>query len=126
MTVGLATAHVGGILNLYRGTTYTAPTNVFLKVHTGDPGAAGTSNASAETTRKQLTFAAPSSNAIAASAVSWATWSAGSETISHFSIWDNLTAGNFLQSGAFSASKAVTNGDTLNATITVSQTAVAA
>jgi hypothetical protein len=117
---------VSGILNLYRGTTYTAPTNVYLRVHTGDPGAAGTANASAETDRKQLTFAAPSGNAIAASQVSWTAWDAGSETISHFSIWDHATAGNFLQSGAFGASKAVSNGDTLNATITVSQTAVAA
>lgn len=126
MTVGLATAHVSGILNLYRGTTYTAPAGVYLRPHTGDPGAAGTANASAETTRKQLTFAAPSSNAIVATQVSWTAWSAGSETISHFSLWDASSGGNFLQSGAFAASKAVSNGDTLNATITVSQTAIAA
>lgn len=126
MTVGLSTAHANGILNLYRGTTYTAPTNVFLKLHTADPGAAGTTAASAETTRKQLTFAAPSSAAIVASAVSWTAWAAGSETITHFSIWDNLTAGNFLQSGALAASKAIANTDTLNVTVTVAQTPIAA
>lgn len=126
MTVGLASAHVNSILNVFRATNYTAPANVYVKLHTGDPGSAGTSNASAETTRKQLAFGAPSGGAIVSSAVSWTNWTAGSETITHFSIWDASTAGNFLQSGALSASKAVANGDTLNLTPTVSQTAIAA
>lgn len=126
MTVGLSSTQATAILNIYRATNITAPANVFLKVHTGDPGSAGTSNASAETTRKQLTFAAPSAGSSAASAVSWASWSAGSETISHVSIWDASTAGNFLQSGALSASKSVTNGDTINVTVTASLTPIAA
>lgn len=126
MTTGFSTAHAHGILNLYRGTTYTAPSDVFVKLHTGDPGSAGTANASAETDRKDLTFAAPSGGSSAASAVSWTAWDAGSETISHFSIWDASTAGNFLQSGALSASKAVSNGDTLNLTVTASLTPIAA
>ncbi len=126
MTTGFATAHAHGILNLYRGTTYTAPSNVYVKIHTGDPGSAGTSNASAETTRKQVTFAAPSAGSTTASAVSWTSWAAGSETISHVSLWDASTAGNFLQSGALSASKSITNGDTLNVTLTASLTPIAA
>lgn len=126
MTTGLATAHAHGILNLYRGTTYTAPTNVFVKVHTGDPGSAGTSNASAETTRKTLTFAAPSAGSSAATAVTWTAWAAGSETISYFSLWDASTAGNFLQSGALTVSKSITNGDTLSLTVTASYTPIAA
>lgn len=126
MTVGLSTAQAAAILNIYRATNITAPANVYLKLHTGDPGSAGTSNASAETTRKQLTFAAPSGGSSAASAVSWASWSAGSETISHVSIWDASTSGNFLQSGALSASKSVTNGDTINVTVTASLTPIAA
>ncbi len=126
MTTGLSTTHAHAILNLYRGTTYTAPANVYVKLHTGDPGSAGTSNASAETTRKQLTFAAPSAGSSAASAVSWTTWAAGSETITHFSIWDASTAGTFLQSGSLSASKSITNGDTLNLTVTASYTPIAA
>ena len=129
MTVGLASAHCDSIINVLRGTNYTG-VSPFLKLHTGDPGSAGTSNASAETTRKALTFAAPSTvstnRSSTASAVSWATWSAGSETISHFSIWDASSAGNFIGSGAFSVSRSVVNNDTLNATITVTQGSLAA
>lgn len=126
MTAGLSATQAAAILNVYRATNITAPANVFLKAHTGDPGSAGTSNASAETTRKQLTFAAPSAGSSAASAVSWTSWSAGSETITHVSIWDASTSGNFLQSGALAASKSVTNGDTLQVTVTASLTPIAA
>lgn len=126
MTVGQSSGHLNGILNILRGTTYTGVTP-FLKIHTGDPGSAGTSNASTETTRKALTFGAPSAGSTVASAVSWTSWSATSpETITHYSIWDASTAGNFLISGQFSASKTVTTGDTITSTITVSQGPAAA
>lgn len=126
MTAGLSSTQAAAILNIYRATNITAPANVFLKVHTGDPGSAGTANASAETTRKQLAFAAPAAGSSAAPAVSWTPWAAGTETITHVSIWDASTAGNFLQSGALAASKTVTNGDTLNVTVTASLTPIAA
>ena len=86
MTAGLSATQAAAILNIYRATNITAPASVWLKVHTGDPGSAGTSNASAETTRKQLTFAAPSAGSSAASAVSRTSYSDGSDTITHVSI----------------------------------------
>lgn len=125
MTVGLSAAHAHGLLNVFRATNYTAVTP-WVKIHTGDPGSAGTANASAETDRKQLTFAAPSAGSMAASAVSWATWDVGTETISHFSIWDASTAGNFLISGSLAVSKTPTNGDTLNLTVTATMATLAA
>ena len=125
MTLGLATAHAHGLLNIYRATDYTAVTP-WVKLHTGDPGASGTSNASAETTRKQLTFSAPSSGSMAAAAVSWSSWSAGTETLTHFSIWDASSSGNFKQSGAISVSKTPTNGDTVNLTVTATMGTLAA
>lgn len=125
MTVGQSTTHAHGLINVLRATSYTAVTP-WVKLHLGDPGSAGTTNPAAETSRKQLTFAAPSSGSSAATQVSWTPWASGSETISHFSVWDASTAGNFLFSGAFSVSKAMTNGDTLNATITVTQGPLAA
>jgi hypothetical protein len=126
MSVGISTTHSHAVLNVLRGTSYTAPASVWLKVHTGDPGAAGTSNASAETTRKQVTFAAPSAGSSVATAVSWAAWSAGPETISHVSLWDNSTAGNFLMSAALASSKSLVNSDTLNVTVTATQGTLAA
>lgn len=105
-------------LDMLAGTAFTAPTNTYVKLHTGDPGSAGTSNASANTTRVILAWSSASSGskAITATLPSWATWAAGSETISHISVWDNLTTGNFLFSVALTTSKAITNGDTLNLT----------
>jgi hypothetical protein len=38
------------------------------------------------------------------------------ETYSHFSLWDNSTAGNCLWTGALSSSAAVTAGDTFQIT----------
>lgn len=126
MTVGIASASADAILNLYRATNITAPAGIYIKLHTGDPGSAGASNASAVTTRNQATFAAPSSNAITLSAL--ATWAmTGTETISHVSFWDAATVGNFLRSATLTASVAVVNGSTLQVvTLTVSFTPIAA
>jgi hypothetical protein len=105
-------------LNMLSGTAFTAPTNTYVKLHTADPGAAGTTAPSANTTRVILAWSASSagSKAITATLPSWAAWASGSETISHISVWDNLTAGNFLYSFALTVAKAITNGDTLNLT----------
>lgn len=126
MTVGFSTTHAHGLLNVYRATNYTAPASVWLQLHTGDPGANGTANASAETTRMEVTFAAPSAGSMTATAVSWTDWDAGSETVSHVSLWGASSGGTFLQSGALTASKAVGDGDTLNVTLTASLTPIAA
>ncbi|MGW6502962.1 phage tail fiber protein [Nonomuraea angiospora] len=126
MTAGLATAHAHGLLNLFRGTTYTAPAGVHVKLHTGDPGAAGTANASAVTTRNQATWAAPSNGSMALSSLASYSMTA-TETISHVSFWDASSGGNFLESAALSASKNVTAGDTLTiTTLTLSYTPIAA
>ncbi|MBO3751537.1 hypothetical protein J5X84_36155 [Streptosporangiaceae bacterium NEAU-GS5] len=126
MTAGLATAHAHAVLNLYRGTNYTAPAGVFIKLHTGDPGANGTSNASAVTTRNQATWSAPSAGSMAISSLS--SWNmTTTETITHVSFWDASSGGNFLQSAALSASKPVSNGDTFSLnTLTLNQSPIAA
>lgn len=119
MTVGLAaTTLANKWLDMLSATAFTAPTNTYVKLHTADPGAAGTTAASANTTRVILAWSAASagSKAITSTLPSWASWASGSETISHCSVWDNLTAGNFLYSFALTTAKAITNGDTLNLT----------
>ena len=90
--------------------------NVYVKLHTGDPGEDGTSNAATETTREEVTFSAASSGSMAASAtVEWTNVST-TETYSHFSLWDNSTAGNCLWTGSLSSSASVTAGDTFQIT----------
>jgi hypothetical protein len=119
VTVGLHTTNLANRwLDMFGATAFTAPTSTYVKLHTGDPGSAGTANASANTTRVILVWsaAASGSKAITATLPSWETWAAGSETISHISVWDNLTAGNLLFTAALTTSKAMVNGDALNLT----------
>lgn len=93
-----------------------AVANTYVKLHTGDPGEAGTSNAAAETTRKVATWAAASSGSMATSATLEWTNVSTTETYSHWSLWDNATSGNCLWTGSLSSSAAVTAGDTFQIT----------
>lgn len=118
MTVGLNTTNLAHQwLNWLRGVATTAPAGTFVRLHLGDPGAAGTSNGSTNTTRVAATFSAAAGGAIALSNTpTWASWANGAETISHISVWDAASAGNFLFSVALTSSKAITNGDTFTLT----------
>jgi hypothetical protein len=83
----------------------------YVKLHTGDPGAAGTSNPAVETTRKSVSFGVSTTGALASDAdISW-TNIAGSEDANHFTCWDALSGGNFLFSGTIQANP-YTAGDT--------------
>jgi hypothetical protein len=97
------------------GSAYSASAT-YLKLHTGDPGENGTGNPATETTRKVVAFGAASGGAKASTAtVEWLNVST-TETYSHWSLWDNSTAGNCLWTGALSTSAAVTAGDTFEIT----------
>lgn len=97
---------------LFNNTAFGAVTNVYMKLHIGDPGDAGTANAATETLRKEVTFGAASGGTISNDAqVQW-TNITGSQDATHFSLWDNLTAGNCLWTGTITAN-AYTAGDTL-------------
>ena len=90
--------------------------SVYLKLHTGDPGEAGTANAATNTSRQLVSFNASSGGSMASSAaVTWTNVST-TETYTHWSAWDSATAGNCLWSGALSASASVAAGDTFQIT----------
>lgn len=98
------------------GTSYTAPSAVYAKLHTGDPGEDGTSNAAGNTSRQAVEFGAASNGVISlTNTPSWTNVST-TETYSYVSLWDNSTAGNCLGSGALSSSVSVTIGDTFTLT----------
>jgi hypothetical protein len=118
MVVGLSAVDFANkVLNhMLRATASTAPAGNFAKLHTGDPGSAGTANASSVTTRPAMTFSAASAGACALASTfpAWASWAGTSpETITHFSVWDASSAGTFLYSLALTASRTVQTGDTL-------------
>jgi hypothetical protein len=115
VTAGISSANLAtGWLNVLRGTTFTGIAAVFVKLHTADPGAVGTTGAAAgSTTRPAITWTAPAAGAIAmtGTAPSW-TNGGTSETLTHISFWDSATAGNFLGSAALSSSQAWASGNT--------------
>jgi len=118
MTVGLSAVNTADkLLNTIgrSGTTFTAG-SLYVKLHTGDPGATAATAASAVTTRYAVTFSASSAGSMALTSMG-GTWSmTATETISHISLWDAATSGNFLWSVALTASKSVVSGDTLSLT----------
>jgi len=111
MAVGISTYLANAWMNALGNATSFSVTTAYVKLHVGDPGSAGTSNAATETTRKAVSFAAASNGALASDAdVTW-TNIAGSQDATHFTAWDNATTGNFLFSGTITGN-AYTAGDT--------------
>lgn len=95
-----------------RNVSYANPA-VWVKLHLGDPGSAGTSNAAAETTRKQGTFgSAASGRAISNTVVVEWTNVSTTETYTHVSFWDASTGGTFLGRDDLSSPAGVESGDT--------------
>ena len=116
MAVGLAAAVANDLLEYIfnASPTTTAPTNLYIQLHTADPGAAGTTAVAGNATRKDLTSAMGTASGGAISNNAASTWTTGevdtSEDYTHISFWDSLTTGTFWGSGLMTAN-AVTVGD---------------
>lgn len=93
--------------------TYTASAAFYVQLHIGAPGAAGTSNVAANTTRQVVTFgSAAATGAISnTAAVEWTSVS-NTETYSDVTFWTASSGGTFLGQDTLSSSAAVTAGDT--------------
>ena len=113
MAVGLAASIAAELLDaLFNSDAYDGPTNIYAKLHVGDPGAAGTGNPAGNTTRQEVTFAAASGGTIANDArrrLDEREHERGLHV--HLPVGQTSSAGNFLGSGAV-VSNSVTIGDT--------------
>jgi hypothetical protein len=120
VTAGLAPSLVSGWLNTQRttgngGAAYSAVAGTFVQLHTGDPGAAGTSNVSVgSATRNSGVFSSSSSGSALSLGTPPSAWTNGgtSETLTHISVWTASTSGTFLFSVVLTASKAWASADT--------------
>jgi hypothetical protein len=111
MATGLSSYLANAFLDSVGNNTSFAVGAVYVKLHTGDPGANGTGNPATETTRKAASFAAASSGSLASDVdITW-TNIAGSQDATFFTAWDSATTGNFLFSGTINGN-AYTAGDT--------------
>jgi len=130
VTVGLSATNLANKwLDMLAGTAFTAPSVFAVKLHTADPGSAGTTAAAAgDTTRKTVTWSAASAGSKSMSSMS-GSWTNGgtTETLSHVSFWDNATAGNFLGSAALGSTQSWASGNTFAlTTLTIALTPIAA
>lgn len=116
MATGLAAATANAFLDALCNNTSYSVTEVWVKLHTGDPGAAGTANPASNTTRQQASFAAASSGAVSNdTAITWTSVPAA-EDYTHATLWTASTAGTFLASGTITAN-AVAVGDNFTAPV---------
>jgi len=123
LAVGLAVnPTIPKMLDLFGTASQTGWSTVYVKLHTGIPGADGTNGASSETTRKAVTFdpASTSNGTKVASGTlpSWTSWGQGTETIQYLSMWTSVgpTGGTFLGSLELSSPRTVNFSDTINIT----------
>lgn len=97
-------------------TSYTAPSGVYVSLHTGSPGDAndGANEISGGSyARQAATFGSASSGSASTSAtITFPAATASWGTISHIGIYDASTSGNLLFHGAVTTSKAIESGDT--------------
>lgn len=88
------------------------PATLYVQLHIGDPGVAGTSNVSTVGVRKSFTRTASTGGVVTnASQMQWLAVP-NSETITHISIWGSLAAGTcwFIDN---CADQAIFTGDTV-------------
>jgi hypothetical protein len=94
------------------GTDFTPATDLYVSLHTGDPGQDGSNEVTGGSyVRKISTFDAAATKAsAAAAALSWTGMPAA--TVTHVGLWDAETSGNFWWGGALTASQTVAAGNT--------------
>lgn len=91
-------------------------TSAYVSLHTADPVTTGANELSGNGyARQSATFSSTGSEPTVASNSAIVTFPSATSawgTITHFGIWDAVTAGNFRGSGALTTPKTVNSGDT--------------
>src|ERR1700722_16793368 len=118
-TYSFSTTLANAALGLFNGTAvatnaYTTSGAVFMALHTADPGSAGTTAASAGSSRRvSVTFGTASAGTVTVSGTPQWTNGGTSETITAVSFWTASTAGTFICSGQLTTSQAWASGNIL-------------
>jgi len=118
------------VLNWVKGSTFpTALANVYVSLHSADPGTAGTSGDVTNTITNSANRTTISSSALSTVAgasgggfevtntgvvqLTTAANNSSPITVTHFGVWDAASGGNFLASGQLTSSVDVEVGDTV-------------
>lgn len=110
MALGLSAAAANAILDTHHDTDYP-----WIQLHTGDPGAAGTTNIAGNATRKDMSSAWAAASGGSKTSDVDVDWSDAevdtTEDYTHCSFWSASTAGNFGSSGTITANSVNASGD---------------
>lgn len=105
------------VLNaLFNNTAVAAMANIYLSLHTGDPGETDASAAANEVSgnnygRTAITFGASSSGTVTQdNTVTFPAPSGSWGTVTHWGVWDASSGGNCIVSGPFTTSMAPASG----------------
>lgn len=91
------------------------------QLHTGAPGAAGTSNVAAGVARCPLTGIGSASGGVDTATGAWSIPGAGGP-FTHFSLWTDVSAGTFVADGELDPDETFAGAGTLNFTLTATAT----
>ena len=97
-----------------RGTTYTAPTTVYVGLFTSDPtdAGSGTEVSGGSYARQSATFTAPANGVTTSNAdITFPQATGNWGTVGWIGIFDALTTGNLMYHTALDASKTIETGD---------------
>jgi hypothetical protein len=113
MALGVSTA-TAFLNHLFNATNTTAPTAIYLSLHTADPGTTG-ANECADGTYARVNVTSSFSTAASAActndvAIEYAALTTGA-TITHYGLWSAVSAGTFLHGGDVNPDKAVGAGE---------------
>lgn len=114
--------------HVLRNTAYTSPTTVYLALSTADPTEAGsgmTEPSGNGYARQAITFGAAAAGQIQNTSTHDFTAAGGNwGTLTHFAIYDAVTAGNILYYGALDTARTINDTDTISfasASVTVTE-----
>lgn len=99
--------------HVFGGVAYTAPATLYVGLFTSDPGetGSGTEVSGGSYARQTIAFTVTGSQASNTAAAEFPTATASWGTITYAAIYDALSGGNLLASGALTTSKTIDSGD---------------
>ena len=103
------------LLHVFGATAYTAPSTLYVALFTSDPGetGSGTEVSGGSYARQTATFTVTGNQASNTTAVEFPTATGSWGTITYAAVYDAVSGGNLLASGALTTSKTIASGDVL-------------
>ena len=92
-----------------------------IQLHTGAPGAAGTSNVAAGVARAVVSGVGGATSAADTLTATWTIPGAGGP-FTHYSLWTAVTAGTFVNDGTLTPNESFAGAGTLDVTVNVTGT----